>query len=101
MSVFFYCFFPPKNIYICVRVCVHHWQHVSMKFTLVLSLIKVSAQKSLFFCVCPKYPANRVFYKQPTLLQYLPKAVYKDIILKGKASLEINIFCAISAIFVH
>lgn len=71
---------------------MHHWQHISLKFTLVVSLIKVSALKSLFFCVCPKYPANRIFYKQPTLLQCLPKTVYKDITLKGKASLEINIF---------
>lgn len=39
------------------------------------------------------------FYKQPTILQYLPKAVYKNIILKGKASLEINIF-VLSHLFV-
>lgn len=76
----------------CMCVFVHHWQHISLKFTLVLSLIKVSARKSLFFCVCPKYPANRIFYKQPTLSQCLPKAVYKDIILKCKTYLEINIF---------
>lgn len=96
MYVLFYSIFSHENIYmyvcLCVCVCVQNWQHVSLKFTSVLGLIKVSAQKSLFFCVCPKYPANDSFCKQPTLLQCLPKAVYKDVVLKGKASLEINIF---------
>lgn len=54
-----YCLFSSmiSLLRIYMYICISHWKHISLKITLVLRLIKVSAQKSPFFCVSLNYPA--------------------------------------------